>query len=171
MGLSVILPQDPFVEWNMRTNEPLMDLFSNSDWRLVFPDVEDDAQLEAFLQMDCGRCLVAYNTATLSPFGFLYVYMEDEKEHKVSLHGGGWIPSNAILNYRAYALLIDALLQQGYKVRTACKPDNEKAIRFNRSIGFVNHYTSHNYRYFWISERRLHDSVVYRWLMKKKQHG
>lgn len=108
-----------------------MDLFSDSDWRLIFPDVEDDAQLETFLQMDCGRCLVAYNSATNAPFGFIYVYMEDKKEYKVSLHGGGWIPSNAILNYRAYMLLIESLLQQGFKVRTACEPDNMKAIRFN----------------------------------------
>ena len=170
MCLSILLPQDSFVEWRMRTNEPLMDLFSESDWRLIFPDVEDDAQLEAFLQMDCGRCLVAYNTATLSPFGFLYVYMEDEKEQKVSIHGGGWVSNNVFLNYRAYVLQIEALLQQGFKVRTACKPDNVKAIRFNRSVGFVNHYTSKNYRYFWISEKRLHDSVVYRWLMKREQH-
>ena len=148
-----------------------MDLFSNSDWRLIFPDVEDDAQLEAFLQLGCGQCLVAYNSATNAPFGFIYVYMEDEIEHIVSLHGGGWMPSNTIFNYRAYMLLIEALLQQGLKVRTACEPDNMKAIRFNRSIGFVNHYTSKNYRYFWISEKRLYASAVYRWLMKRGQRG
>lgn len=165
------LQQDFFIEWRRRTSEPLIGLFSDSDWRFIFPDVEDDAQLEAFLQLDCGRCLVAYNSATSVPFGFIYVYMEDVKERKVSLHGGGWKSNNAFLNYRAYMLLIEALLQQGFKVRTACEPDNMKAIRFNRSIGFVNHYTSPNYRYFWISEKRLHDSVVYRWLMKRGQHG
>lgn len=148
-----------------------MDLFSNSDWLLIFSDVENEEQLEAFLQLDCGQCLVAYNTVTNTPFGFVYVYMEDEKDQKVSLHGGGWLSDNAFLNYRAYLLLIEALLQQGFKVRTACEPDNMKAIRFNRSIGFVNHYTSKNYRYFWISEKRLYASAVYRWLMKRGQRG
>lgn len=71
-----------FIEWRRRTSEPLIGLFSDSDWRLIFPDVEDDAQLEAFLQLDCGRCLVAYNSATSVPFGFIYVYMEDVKERK-----------------------------------------------------------------------------------------
>lgn len=144
-----------------------MDFFSDSDWRLIFPDVEDEEQLEAFLRMDCGRCLVAYNTVTGVPFGFIYVFMEDVKEKKVSLHGGGWLSNNAFLNYRAYMLLIGALLRQGYKVRTACKPNNVKAFRFNRSIGFVNHYTSKNYRYFWISEKRLYASAVYQWIMKR----
>ena len=167
MKWCIDLPHDSFVAWKKRTSEPLMDLFSNSDWRLIFSDVENEEQLEEFLQLDCGQCLVAYNSATNAPFGFIYVYMEDEIEHKVSLHGGGWVSNNAFLNYRAYMLLIEALLQQGFKVRTACEPDNMKANRFNRSIGFVNHYTSPNYRYFWISEKRLHDSVVYRWLMKR----
>lgn len=144
-----------------------MDLFSNSDWRLIFSDVENEEQLESFLQLDCGQCLVAYNTVTNMPFGFVYVYMEDEKDQKVSLHGGGWLSGNAFLNYRAYLLLIEALLQQGFKVRTACEPDNMKAIRFNRSVGFVNHYTSKNYRYFWVSEKRLHASAIYKWILKR----
>jgi hypothetical protein len=169
MKWCIDLPHDSFVAWKKRTSEPLMDLFSNSDWRLIFSDVENEEQLEEFLQLDCGRCLVAYNTATDAPFGFIYVYMEDEREKKVSLHGGGWLPNNVFLNYRAYILLIENLLQYGYKVRTACRPENVKAIRFNRSIGFVNHYTTKNYRYFWISEKRLHGSSIYQHLMKRER--
>lgn len=167
MNISFSLPSDNRVEWRERTNEPLRGFFSDSDWRLIFPDVENEEQLEAFLQMDCGRCMVAYNTATDEPFGFVYVYMEDEKERKVSLHGGGWQPNNAFLNHRAYMLLIEALLQQRFKVRTACELDNVKAVRFNRSVGFVNHYTSVNYRYFWISEKRLCKSAIFQYLMKR----
>ena len=163
------IPSDSCVGWRTRTDEPLMDFFSDSDWRHIFPDVGDEEQLEAFLKMDCGRCFVAYNTATNAPFGFIYVYTEDEKEKKVSLHGGGWLPNNAFLNYRAYMMLIEALLQQGFKVRTACEPDNMKAIRFNRSVGFVNHYTSKNYCYFWISEKRLRLSAIYKRLMKRNE--
>jgi len=167
VNISFSLPSDNRVEWRERTNEPLIGFFSDSSWRLIFPDVENDEQLEGFLQMDCGYCLVAYNTATHTPFGFIYVYMEDEREKKVSLHGGGWLPNNVFLNYRAYILLIENLLQYGNKVRTACRPENVKAIRFNRSIGFVNHYTTKNYRYFWISEKRLQASSIYQHLMKR----
>ena len=167
MGLDAVLPYDFFVEWRRWSGEPLIGSFSDTDWRLIFPDVENEEQLKAFMQMDCGRCLVAYNKGTNMPFAFIYVYMEDERERKVSLHGGGWQPNNAFLNYRAYIVLIEALLQQGFKVRTACELDNVKAVRFNRSIGFVNHYTSSNYRYFWISEKRLRNSAFFQYLMKR----
>ena len=166
-GLCFPLPIDSHVEWRMRTSEPLIDFFKEADWLSIFPDVTSTEELENFMNMDCGQCLVAYNPVSNTPFGFIYVYLEDEKERKVSLHGGGWLSNNAFLNYRAYILLIEALLQQGFKVRTACEPDNIKAIQFNRSIGFVNHYTSKNYRYFWISEKRLYASAVYKWIMKR----
>lgn len=160
------LPNDSCVEWRKRTNEPLMDFFKEADWLSIFSDVTSAKDLEDFMNMDCGQCFVAYNPVSNAPFGFIYVYEEDKQTKKVSIHGGGWLPNHALLNYRAYILLIEALLQQGFKVRTACRLDNIKAFRFNRGIGFVNHYTSKNYRYLWISEKRLHSSLVYRRLMK-----
>lgn len=165
-GLCFPLPIDSHVEWRMRTNEPLMDSFKEADWLSIFSDVTSAEDLEDFMNMDCGQCYVAYNPASNVPFGFVYVYVEDEQSRKISIHGGGWLPNHALLNYRAYIMLIEAMLQKGFKVRTACKPDNLKVIRFNRGIGFVNHYTSKNYRYFWISEKRLLASSVYQWLMK-----
>ena len=132
----------------------------------IFSDVTSAVELEDFMNMDCGQCFVAYNPASNAPFGFVYVYVEDEKSKKVSIHGGGWLPNHAMLNYRAYILLIEILLQQGFKVRTACKLDNMKAFRFNKSIGFVNHYTSKNYRYLWISEKRLHSSSIFQRINK-----
>lgn len=143
-----------------------MDFFKESEWLSIFSDVTSSEELEDFMNMDCGQCFVAYNHVSDTPFGFIYVYLEDEKKKIVSIHGGGWLPNHAILNYRAYILLIEALLQRGIKVRTACQLDNMKAFRFNKGIGFVNHYTSKNYRYLWISEKRLQSSRVYRHLMK-----
>lgn len=171
MNFSFPLLSDNHVEWRIRTNEPLMDFFKETDWLRIFSDVTNVEDLEDFMNMDCGQCFVAYNPISNAPFGFVYVYVEDEQTKKVSIHGGGWLPNHALLNYRAYIMLIKTMLQQGFKVRTACKPDNLKAIRFNRGIGFVNHYTSKNYRYFWISEKRLLASPVYQWLMKKERHG
>ena len=166
-GLCFPLPIDSHVEWRKRTSEPLMDFFKEAEWLGIFSDVTSAEELEDFMNMDCGQCFVAYNPITNTPFGFIYVYVEDEQTKKVSIHGGGWLPNHALLNYRAYILLIEVLLHQGFKVRTACKLNNEKAFRFNRGIGFVNHYTSKNYRYLWISEKRLHSSLVYRHIMKR----
>ena len=167
MDFSFPLPSDSHVEWRKRTNEPLMDFFKEADWLSIFSDVTSAEELEDFMNMDCGQCFVAYNPVLNAPFGFIYVYVEDEQTKKVSIHGGGWLPNNAMLNYRAYILMIEALLQQGFKVRTACKLNNEKAFRFNKGIGFINHYTSKNYRYLWISEKSLHSSLVYRHIMKR----
>lgn len=166
MDFSFPLLSDNYVEWRKRTHEPLMSFFKEVDWLSIFSDVTSADELENFMNMDCGQCFVAYNPVTNAPFGFIYVYVEDEQTKKVSIHGGGWLPNHAMLNYRAYILLIEVLLRQGFKVRTACKLDNMKAFRFNKGIGFVNHYTSKNYRYLWISEKRLHSSLVYRHLMR-----
>ena len=167
MDLYFPLPSDSHVGWRKRTDEPLMDFFKEADWLSIFSDVTNVEDLEDFMNMDCGQCYVAYNPVSNAPFGFIYVYVEDEQTKKVSIHGGGWLPNYAILNYRAYILLIEVLLQQGFKVRTACRLDNMKAFRFNKGIGFVNHYTSKNYCYLWISEKRLHSSLVYKHLIMK----
>ena len=166
MDFSFPLLSDNHVEWRKRTNEPLMDFFKEAEWVSIFSDVTSAEELEDLMNMDCGQCYVAYNPVSDTPFGFIYVYVEDEQTKKVSIHGGGWLPNHALLNYRAYILLIEALLQQGFKVRTSCRLDNMRAFRFNKGIGFVNHYTSKNYRYLWISEKRLHSSSVYRHLME-----
>ena len=101
------------------------------------------------------------------PFAFIYAYIEDEKSLKVSLHGGGWISGNTLLNYNAYILLIDAMLEKGIKVRTACQLDNDIAMRFNRSIGFIKYYSSKNYHYLWISSERLHKSKIFKRINRK----
>ncbi len=170
MDIGFLLPCDDCVEWRKRSDEPLMDMFKESDWLSIFSDVTSIEQFEDFMSMDCGQCFIAYNPASNTPFGFIYVYIEDERQKKVSLHGGGWLPNNAFLNYHAYLILINSLLQQGFKVRTACDPDNIKAIRFNRSVGFVNHYTSKNYRYYWISGKRLKSSDIYKRMIKARNN-
>lgn len=160
-----LLPNDNYVEWRKRTNEPLMDFFKESEWLNIFSDVTNVEQFEDFMNMDCGQCFVAYNHTTNTPFGFIYAYLEDVQQREVSIHGGGWLSNHAFLNYRAYIIMIDALLQEGFKVRTACQIGNQIAVRFNKSVRFINHYTSENYRYFWISEKRLHSSQIYQRLI------
>lgn len=158
---SFLLPRDQYVEWTRRNNENLMKLFNLSDWFHVFSDVTNVDQFENFMNMDCGQCYIAYSLCSKMPFAFVYLYMEDCKHKIVSIHGGGWQQGNSMMNYHAYVIFIDALLKQGYKVRTACDLYNVRAIRFNKSIGFINHYSTTNYRYFWISENRLHSSKIY----------
>lgn len=164
-NLALLLPSDTNFKWKKRIDEPLMDFFNESDWLHIFPDVTSVGQFEDLMNMDCGQCFVAYNPASNISLGFIYVYFEDVRQKKVSVHGGSWTPNLTMLNYRAYIMLIEALLNQGYKVRTACRLDNIKATRFNKGIGFVNHYTSKNYRYFWISEKRLYSSKIYKRLI------
>ena len=170
MDIGYLLPCNGYVEWRKRTDEPLVDMFKESEWSSIFSDITTIEQFEDFMSMDCGQCFIAYNSASNTPFGFIYVYIEDGRQKKVSLHGGGWLPNNAFLNYHAYIIFINYLLKHGFKVRTACKVDNHKAERFNKSIGFINHYTSKNYRYFWISEKRLKSSDIYKRMIKARNN-
>lgn len=56
------------------------------------------------MNMNCGQCFVACYPVSNAPFGFIYVYVEDEQTRKVSIHGGGWLHDHAMLNYRAYVI-------------------------------------------------------------------
>lgn len=167
--LANIDARNELVEWKLRSDETLMDSFGEAEWKRIFSDISDIHRLNKFLNYDCGQCYVAYNLKTNQPFGFIYAYIEDEKSKKVSLHGGGWISGNTLLNYNAYILLIDVLLDNGIKVRTNCELDNDIAMRFNRSIGFIKYYSSKNYHYLWISKERLHKSKIYKRINKKEQ--
>lgn len=158
--------RNELVEWKHRSTESIIDSFKESDWKRIFSDIPDIHSLNDFLSNDYGKCYVAYNIKTNLPFAFVYAYIEDEKNLKVSLHGGGWISGNTLLNYNAYILLIDTMLENGIKVRTTCRPDNDIAMRFNRSIGFIKYYTSKNYHYLWISKERLHKSEIYKRINK-----
>ena len=161
--------KNELVEWRCRSTESLIDSFKESDWKRIFSDISDIHGLEKLLSYDCGQCYVSYNLKTNKPFGFIYAYIEDEKSKKISLHGGGWISGNTLLNYNAYILLIDVLLDNGIKVRTNCELDNDIAMRFNRSIGFIKYYSSKNYHYLWISKERLHKSEIYKRINKNKK--
>lgn len=160
--LANIDAKNELVEWRLYSNESLIDSFDINNWKRIFSDITDVHGLNKFLAYECGQCYVAYNLTTNVPFGFIYAYIEDEKNNKVSLHGGGWRSGNTLLNYNAYILLIDTMLEKGIKVRTACELENETAMRFNRSIGFIKYYSSKNYHYLWISKERLRKSKIYK---------
>lgn len=162
---ALLLPQDKYVEWIHRNDENLIELFGVSEWLHIFSDIINASQFDDLMRSYCGRCYIAHNLISNKPFAFVYLYIEDANKRIVSIHGGSWQQGNTMMNYHAYVIFIDALLKQGYKVRTACGLDNGRAIRFNKSIGFINHYTSTNYRYFWISEKRLHTSKIYKRLI------
>lgn len=89
---------------------------------------------------------------------------EDDKGKIVSFHGGGWGKSvaNTLLFYRGMICLVESLLNDGLKVRTACLKGNTVAYRFIKSAGFVNLRNSDTYHYFWINKKRLYSSRIYK---------
>ena len=64
-------------------------------------------------------------------------------------------------------LLIEHLLQQGYKVRTYCAVDNLNAYRFMNSLGFVRYLTTQQKIYQWINLKRLYKSAMYNYLQTR----
>jgi hypothetical protein len=110
-----------------------------------------------------------YENATANPVGFVYVLKERKALNTVSIHGGGWnnTMTSTLFHYRGMMLMIEAVLSQGVKVRTACLVTNERAYRFLRSIGFVKYRTTADVIKMWINEKRLHNSKTYQHFYKK----
>ena len=61
--------------------------------------------------------------------------------------------------------LVESLLNDGLKVRTACLISNTIAYRFIKSAGFVNYRNSDTYHYFGINKKRLYSSRIYKSLI------
>ena len=70
--------------------------------------------------------------------------------------------TSTLFHYRGMMLMIEAILSQGVKVRTACLVTNERAYRFLRSIGFVKYRTTAEVIKMWINEKRLRNSKMYK---------
>ena len=132
-------------------------------------DINSDRDWQQFLS-DYSllvKCFVLYRKADDTPIAFAYIMEEDDKGKIVSFHGGGWGKSiaNTLLYYRGMIRLVESLLNDGLKVRTACLISNTIAYRFIKSAGFVNYRNSDTYHYFWINKKRLYSSRIYKSLI------
>lgn len=156
------------IEWRIVRNVSAENMFSETDWAKIFTDASSYLEVNEFLSKGYGQCFVARNLLNNEDFAFVFIYMRDFKENTIVFHGGGWKNGNTMLHYTALVYLLDKLFRKGYKIRTSCLLSNKKAFRFIRSVGFVNHYTSENYHYFWLPYKRFINTNIYKRIMSNQ---
>lgn len=164
-----IIAEDFVIKWQKYQGENLMSFFSDEDWHRIFPDIFTYERLCEFFSWSSGVAFVAYEKKSNKPFAFLYVYIENSQKRIVEIHGGGWYSGSVLLHYHSLFLMLDTLLAEGLKIRTACIPTNARAYRFLRSVGFVKYLQTENYIYMWLSIRKLKNNFLYKKMMKTEE--
>lgn len=166
--LSVAIASDGIVEWHKYTGgEHLCKCFSLDEWHRIVSDVDTDEEWDDILRnstyVNCYTLKISKSHETI---GFVYTKHEDDYGRIRSVHGGGWGKSTrlSLLYYRGLILMVRTLLQEGIKVRTSCLKENSRALRFLRSIGFIPYTYTNKYIYMWINEKRLNNSIIYKYL-------
>ena len=161
---------DTFIEWKSFSESGLdvCKRFPLDTWHRIVEEFRTDDEWRTYLKeyADYVQCYILYRCNDNVPIAFSFFLQEDEKGQVVSIHGGGWKHRNTLLYYRGLIALIQALLNAKIKVRTTCLKDNKVAARFILSVGFVKYKDSVNSLQFWINDRRLHNSKVYKRIFK-----
>lgn len=154
------------IEWRYLGDEKIVARFPPQSWANIFSGITTEEELREKLNVDFMHGYVAYNRAN-TPVAFALLIEEKWRGNQVQIHGGCWSGS-AWDSYTALIVLIEHLLKKGKAVRSQCTIRNVHTIRFLKSLGFVNHYTSENYRYFWLPEKRFFNAPIYRRIKKIK---
>ncbi len=104
--------------------------------------------------------------------GFICLYLESYSKRIIAVHGGVWSKSlgMSVYAYHGLMVVIEQLLKQGIRVRTACLVSNEHAYQFLRSVGFVKYTTEDGSHKMWITAERLYKSKIYGHLYKRTKN-
>ena len=148
------------IDWRRLCDEEIVSRFSEHDWNNIFSGISTDKELREILQQDFVHGYVAYNRAN-TPVAFALLIEELWRGNQVQIHGGCWSGS-AWDSYSALIVLIEKLFAEGKAVRSQCTIENIRSARILQSLGFVNHYTSDHYRYFWLPYKRFINSAIYK---------
>ena len=152
---------DSLVRWKAyKEGDNIIARFTFDEWHKIAADIDSEKELYELLTLYPHKIqgFVLYENSTYEAVGVVYLLKEKGKSKAVSYHGGGWGKSIklSLLYYRGCILLIEYLLRLGYRVRTYCSVDNNRAYRFTHSLGFVLYRISENRKY------RLRASKIYK---------
>ena len=167
-----IRERDRCIRWDVYKKDiSICSKFVLAEWNKIVSDIYSDGEWNEFLSECEGyvQCYILYRCRDNKPIAFSFLLQEDDKGRVVSLHGGGWYKTveNTLLYYRGLIVLIRNLINKGLKVRTSCFNDNMVAKRFIRSVGFVQYMETSTRLLFWINEKRLYNSPIYKRIYQK----
>lgn len=159
--------RDTIIEWNVyKKDKAICSRFALNEWNKIVSDIYSDDEWNSYLLKCEGyvQCYILCKCKENKPVAFSFIMQEDDKGHVVSLHGGGWHKTveSTLLYYRGLIVLIQQLMHRGIKVHTSCFKNNVIAKRFLRSVGFVQYKETATSLLFWINEKRLYNSPIYK---------
>lgn len=169
-SLKSLYVTDGIIEWKLWTGQiNLCEQFPLDIWHNIIFDIDTENDWQQFLK-NYSRyvtCFVLYKVSTGQPIAFCYLMQEDERGDVVSYHGGGWIKSISatMMYYRGTIRMIEALLANRIRVRSASLLKNDVAKRFLQSIGFVRYTTTPTRHLYWINEKWLKSTKIYKYLV------
>ena len=155
--------EDHLIRWEpYAQGEILCSRFSSDEWCHIVADIHSDKEWADFLTANpqFAYCYVLKRCFDNRPIAFVYILKEYDNERIISIHGGGW--SNPILYCRGYALILQRILEKGYKVRTYCSVDNKRTLRLSKGLGYVVYKKTTQNVYMWLSLRNLKKSKMYK---------
>lgn len=166
-SLKSLYVTDGIIEWKLWTGQiNLCEQFPLEIWHKIVFDIDSNNDWVQYLNTysQYVTCFVLCRVSTKEPIGFCYLLQEDERGTVISFHGGGWIKSTfaTMMYYRGAIRMVEALLSKDIKVRSACLNNNTIAYRFLRSIGFVRYTTTPTRNLFWINNKRLKSTNIYK---------
>lgn len=148
------------IKWRELKDEDIVTRFSEKDWHNILYDISSDKELRVMLQFEYIHGMVAYNRAN-EPVAFALLIEMAGRGNRIQVHGGCW-GKVAWDSYSALIELLENLFAAGYSIRSQCTLSNTRSYRFLKSAGFVNHYTSQHYHYFWLPYKRFVNSTIYK---------
>lgn len=151
------------IKWEPYTKDDILCArFPLSQWHQIASDIHSDEEWGDFVYKykSFVKCWVLKKIKNNEPIAMIYIFNEDDKWYKISVHGGGW--ESPLLYYQGYVLMLKHLLEQGLKIRTYCQLSNPRAIRFSKSVGFVPYRYSSEEVFMWINDKRLKNSKLYK---------
>lgn len=148
------------IVWKPYSGEKVVSCFKINDWHNISPDISTDEELHSFLRKGFAQGYVAYKCGKI-PIAFAFLIEETWRRNQIQVHGGCFSESTWDC-YKALIALLEILFAEKREIRSHCKLNNDRTARFLQSISFVNHYTSSNYRYFWLPYKRFVNSAFYK---------
>lgn len=135
--------------------------YSTTDWNLIFEGYTEDDMREL---QECANVIILLwcDVASAKPHGMLY--LEEPHDHlgELLFHGGTWdhSPNFFIRIYHSLVTLFQMLLDIGAKIKTTCGIDNNRADKFQKSLGFVEYMRDDRLSYKMLDKKKFEESPI-----------
>lgn len=158
----VLCVYDPYVD-------NIFPHFTKRDWSMIFTDVDEEDFKEMGEFYIDRIILIANEKKSNIPFGFICIQESHDTPMEVFIHGGTWEHNTKqiLLEYSATDLILQFLIDNNFDVKATCFLTNDKADRFQKSLGFVEYKCDEQLSYKQLRLANYYNNVV----RKRKVNG